>query len=241
MSNLIYRPEIFENFYSSFYNYNISLFNEVKKRYIKPNTILDLGCGTGLSTRALAKIFNDSHILGVDSNESLIDKANASFIPINVDYKIFNAIKIDALEKKFDTIFIKSVYHLLEIESKSFLDKCFKILNENGTIYIIERTEKSLKSFPLFDEAKELWKTQYKAREGLCNLSKKYDVEHFTFGQHVSIPKEIYLKGISSKQMSCLWSFNDMIIEEWINNNSVDEEEVKVLEEYDIFSIKQYS
>ena len=43
------------------------LINAVKKTILKPGKVLDLGCGTGTSTRRLAKIFPQANkVMGMD-------------------------------------------------------------------------------------------------------------------------------------------------------------------------------
>lgn len=53
MNNSKFSPESFNQFYSNFFNYNVSLFKMIKNIREKEsnNDILDLACGTGISTR----------------------------------------------------------------------------------------------------------------------------------------------------------------------------------------------
>lgn len=73
-----------DQFYADTYNNLFSLFNAYNKRLIEllqslvntpPQTILDLACGTGLSTLALRLNFGDAKIIGVDIDSNLIASA----------------------------------------------------------------------------------------------------------------------------------------------------------------------
>jgi len=237
-----FSPESFDNFYNSFFNYNVSLFQMIQD--IKGNTnnkdILDLACGTGISTRALAKVFDKSNILGIDADDKLIDYANMGFNPQNVKYTTLNALHIHKLDKKFDFIIAKSALHLIN-EDYIFNDY-MSVLKKNGTFYAIERTNVSVKSFPIFDDAKKIWEKQYNQKRKLDCIAhymnlKEYKIETFKFGQKVDIETQQYRQGIINKEMSCLWSFENQQILNWIENDLPHKDFVSVFEEYDIIAI----
>ena len=144
-----FSPETFNQYYNSFFNYNLSLFELINKIHENSvNDVLDLACGTGLTTRALAKKFPNANILGIDSDRQLIQYANMAHKPINVDYTVLNVEHCEKLDKKFDMIIIKSALHL--IHEEYIFDDYLNILNSKGKFYAIERTENSVNSFPIF-------------------------------------------------------------------------------------------
>lgn len=48
------------------------LIKKIKKQNIRPNTILEIGCGTGNVTKALTTHFPDAHILSLDLSEDML-------------------------------------------------------------------------------------------------------------------------------------------------------------------------
>lgn len=241
MEHSHYSAKSFDKFYRNFFNYNIALFQMIKDiRKGDSHNILDLACGTGISTRALAKVFDKSSITGIDSDMELLEYANMAFVPHNVEYIQHNALDVHNIEKKFDFIAVKSALHL--IYEEYIFDNYMQILKPEGTFYAIERTDISVNSFPIFYEARVLWEKQYsKERKVNCithYISKKnYKLETFKFGQQVDIDANEYKNGLKNKEMSCLWSFQDNYILEWIKNNLQEKETVSVFEEYDIIAI----
>lgn len=67
-------------------------------------TIIDIGCGPGNSTRVLADKFPNAHIIGADISPEMI--SNAKSCNPELEFILFNAEKdFDALDKTFDIIF----------------------------------------------------------------------------------------------------------------------------------------
>lgn len=237
-----FSPITFNNFYSSFFEYNVNLFQLIKNTLSKTEDldILDIACGTGISTRALSKVFNKSHIIGIDNNQELINYANNAFVPMNVEYVLFDALQIEKIEKSFDIITAKSALHLIN-ESYIF-DDYLSLLKVGGTFYAIERTNTSVDSFPIFDDARKIWLQQYNfERKNECVNhyfnNKKFDLKTYKFGQKVKIEYSKYFDGLLNKEMSCLWEFEKKEIFNWLEMNIPKEDTIDVLEEYDIIAI----
>ena len=67
----------------------------------KPQTILDIGCGPGVDTVAMAKASHaDSRITGIDDEQSMIDAANEFALNERVGEKVIH-IKASATELPF--------------------------------------------------------------------------------------------------------------------------------------------
>ncbi len=65
-----------------------------------PQSVLDIGCGPGNSTSVLKSVFPDSHILGIDTSQDMIDKAKKSYP--DIDFRLGDAREISA---KYDLLF----------------------------------------------------------------------------------------------------------------------------------------
>lgn len=76
-------------------------------------SILDVGCGDGRITAAIAKFFPDARVIGTDFSDSMIAKANANKDkdgPKNLSYEIKNAMELD-YKQEFDLVISFSCLH----------------------------------------------------------------------------------------------------------------------------------
>lgn len=67
---------------------------ELAGRTIKPQHILEVGCGTGRNLLSLAKRFPEAQITGVDLSSDMLERANKKLKPFNDRIKL--------IEKKYD-------------------------------------------------------------------------------------------------------------------------------------------
>ncbi|MEO1028292.1 MAG: class I SAM-dependent methyltransferase, partial [Pseudomonadota bacterium] len=76
------------------------------------NRILDLGCGTGRYTSALAQWLN-AEVVGVDLSEKMLAKAKETSAP-GVSFKLGAAEAIPLEEGSVDMVFMSMVFHHLK-------------------------------------------------------------------------------------------------------------------------------
>lgn len=117
--------------------------------------ILEVGPGTGLLTKKIAKKISKDNLVTIDVSKAFVTKFKEN-LP---EQKIIRADAIDYnFDEKFDCIVMSLVYHHIDDKKKEkFLKNMFNILSENGKIIIgdvfilpyntdLERN-KSLKAF----------------------------------------------------------------------------------------------
>jgi len=90
--------------------------------------ILDLGCGTGVLTAQLADLCNK--ILGVDSSQSMIDKAKEQFG--NIEFMVCDALALP-FENEFDVVFSNAVFHWIS-DHDALLKNIHKVLKPQGLL-----------------------------------------------------------------------------------------------------------
>ena len=92
---------------------SLDLLHGIRLRGLSPKRILDLGCGSGLSTGLLADTFGAAYILGVDKSPSMLEKARATYE--NLDFRfcdLSNGLgELDGGTGKFDLIFSNACLH----------------------------------------------------------------------------------------------------------------------------------
>jgi SAM-dependent methyltransferase len=96
--------------------------------------VLELGCGTGYFTRALAR--SGADIVAIDVSPDLLEIAKANCSAPNVRYEIQNAYEMSYPDAVFDFVVGSSVLHHLEIEAA--LREIYRVLKPGGTICFTE-------------------------------------------------------------------------------------------------------
>ena len=94
----------------------------------KEQTILDLGCGTGTLTAQLKKL--GSKVVGVDSSQSMIDKAKEQFS--NIDFMVCDALDLP-FENEFDVVFSNAVFHWIS-DHDALLSNVRNVLKSDGLL-----------------------------------------------------------------------------------------------------------
>ena len=96
--------------------------------------VLEIGCGTGLFTRELAR--TDNAIVAIDISETLINKAKERVSSANVSFIVGNAYKTEFKSGSFDFIVGSSALHHLEVDSA--LKEFHRILKPGGRMMFTE-------------------------------------------------------------------------------------------------------
>jgi 2-polyprenyl-3-methyl-5-hydroxy-6-metoxy-1,4-benzoquinol methylase len=80
--------------------------------------VLDVGCGTGENALYLAHL--DYEVWGIDSAPLAIKKAKekAKKRGISVNFLVFDALKLQSLQNKFDTIIDCGLFHVISDEER---------------------------------------------------------------------------------------------------------------------------
>lgn len=94
----------------------------------KEQTILDLGCGTGVLTEQLKNF--GTKVIGVDSSRSMIDKAKEQFD--NIEFMVCDALDLP-FEKEFDVVFSNAVFHWIS-DHDALLSNVRKALKSDGLL-----------------------------------------------------------------------------------------------------------
>src|SRR4029450_6290501 len=97
-------------------------------------TVLELGCGSGYFTRALAR--SGADIVAIDVSPELLEIAKANCSAPNVRYEIQNAYTLSYPDAVFDSVVGSSVLHHLEIEEA--LSEIYRVLKLGGSVHFTE-------------------------------------------------------------------------------------------------------
>jgi ubiquinone/menaquinone biosynthesis C-methylase UbiE len=147
----------------------ISLIQNKNILPVQPQTWIDLGCGSGLFTQALATLLHkDSTIYAVDKSITPFKKISGSF---SVHLLQLDFITEDLNFSNIDGILMANSLHYVK-DKPSFIKKILPLVKEDGLILIVEydtNTPNPWVPYPVsFSTLKELFKaTKYQNIEKL--------------------------------------------------------------------------
>ena len=114
----------------------------------QPQTILDLGCGTGSSTLMLKQAFSNSQVIGLDISPYMLTmaeyKGEKANLVINWQQGLAEATNLDRCS--FDLISIAFLFHETPVEiAQNILRECQRLLKPGGQIIILDGNQKRLR------------------------------------------------------------------------------------------------
>ncbi|WP_300662908.1 class I SAM-dependent methyltransferase [Fluviicola sp.] len=103
---------------------------------IKPDsTVLDVACGPGNISHYLLKKRPDLNLLGVDLAPNMISLAQKN--NPNAHFQVYDALKLDALNRSFDAVIVGFLFPYLSKEQVlGFLQHVHQVLNQEGILYL---------------------------------------------------------------------------------------------------------
>ncbi|NHI92864.1 MAG: class I SAM-dependent methyltransferase [Candidatus Lokiarchaeota archaeon] len=117
------------------YKLGLNLLNELE--FHENEKILDLGCGTGKLSIAMAERYPSCEIIGIDLDQNMINQAKMNLKKEKINNISF--LTVDFLKYTpnflFDVIFSNSVIHWID-DKKAVFQKIKEILNTNGRVGI---------------------------------------------------------------------------------------------------------
>lgn len=101
--------------------------------YTSKQTVLEIGCGTGLFTEKVYQT-TKAQITSIDISQELLDKAKEK-LP-NVQFKMDDAMNLSFPDASFDAVFGSSILHHLDM--KKSLREIYRVLKPGGNIVFAE-------------------------------------------------------------------------------------------------------
>jgi ABC-2 type transport system ATP-binding protein len=109
--------------------------------------VLELGCGTGCFTEAIAK--NSNQVFATDLSEELLENAKKRLNSVkHITFQKENCYSTSFESDKFDTVFMANLIHVVEDPSK-VLQESFRVLKDNGLLIITSFTNYGMKPFEI--------------------------------------------------------------------------------------------
>lgn len=103
-------------------------------------SVLDLGCGTGTATRAIASRLASAHIMGVDLSPYMVfaAKLKAQSLP-NVSFIHANAEQLPFDDNSFDAVTASLLFHETPLDAALRITReAYRVLKPNGTFIVFD-------------------------------------------------------------------------------------------------------
>jgi SAM-dependent methyltransferase len=113
-----------------------------------PATILDLGCGTGRFTDAMAVHFN-ADVLGLDPSVKMLAVARAKRHAGRVRYVLARAEAIPLAPGSLDVVFMSMSFHHFS-DQRLAAAECRRVLRARGAVFVRTGTREQITSYPYY-------------------------------------------------------------------------------------------
>jgi demethylmenaquinone methyltransferase/2-methoxy-6-polyprenyl-1,4-benzoquinol methylase len=165
------------------YDFNASLFGMSESFFkratenvniIKNAKILDLGCGTGNLTLAIANDYPESKIIGIDISNDQLDYARIKATDYtNVEFLNGSMDRLDFEDESFDLVMSSMVFHGVSPDIRRLaIKEVNRVLKDNGKFLLVDWSKPRLGlkgiiglsfrlSFILGRDPKDNWNNNY--------------------------------------------------------------------------------
>ncbi len=109
-------------------------------------TILDLGCGTGRFSEALAGHF-DAQVLAIDPSKKMLEQARNKQVDPRVSYVLGSGESIPLHSSSVDLIFMSMIFHHFR-DPRLAARECRRVLRDGGTAFMRAGTQERIPSYP---------------------------------------------------------------------------------------------
>jgi len=109
-------------------------------------TILDLGCGTGRFSEALAQEF-DATIVGIDPSRTMLDEARNHRTDSRVFYARGSAELIPLKTDSIDVVFISMAFHHFT-DQRAVAEECRRVLRPEGRVCLRTGSRERIHEYP---------------------------------------------------------------------------------------------
>ncbi|UCG92002.1 MAG: class I SAM-dependent methyltransferase [candidate division WOR-3 bacterium] len=188
-----------------------SISQHIPKDEVK--TIIDVGCGTGRFSKALADHFS-AKVYGIDPSYKMLKKAKSSILSPLVDFIQCQAANIPLCDKRTDMLFLSQVFHHIHNKDNAALE--FKrVLKRDGFLCIRNSTTDSLDCYiylRFFPSARKIDLAKLPSRRELKNFLHGHGFKlctHTIVHQVFADNFDEYLRKISMRALSDLDAITD--------------------------------
>jgi ubiquinone/menaquinone biosynthesis C-methylase UbiE len=113
-----------------------------------PSTIVDLGCGTGRFSGALAVHF-DAELIGVDPSHKMVKQAREKRSHGRVRYQLARAEALPLRSRSVDMVFMSMSFHHF-VDRPLAASECWRVLRAGGVVFIRTGSQEQISYYPYY-------------------------------------------------------------------------------------------
>lgn len=139
MAKMSQFESLFVNSYFDYLLHRFAGLDRLVKRAVReePKRILEVGCGSGITTGILAKRFPHSEITAVDLDEAQIGRARKRVVSKNARFIHGDATRLQFPDSSFDACFASYAFHHIPCFPLA-LREIHRVLTEGSHLYVVE-------------------------------------------------------------------------------------------------------
>jgi ubiquinone/menaquinone biosynthesis C-methylase UbiE len=139
MAKMSSLESLFVNSYFDYLLHRIAGLERLIRRAVRgePGRILEVGCGSGITTKIIAKRFPHSEITAIDIDESQIARADKRLLGEKVHFKLGDATSLQFPDNSFDACFASYAFHHIPCFPQA-LREIRRVLTEGARLYVVE-------------------------------------------------------------------------------------------------------
>lgn len=119
-----------------FAEYKVKELQEFEEN--KSLTVLDLGCGDGVTEFFFEKYFPQFKIQGIDVSVKSIEEAQKKLLK-NTSFQLYDGSHIPYGNESIDIVFVAGVLHHIDAaDHQKVVDEIFRVLKPDGRLYLFE-------------------------------------------------------------------------------------------------------
>ncbi len=154
--------------------YPVEVMAELRERLMaggsRPKVALDVGCGTGISTRALGEVLPDWQIIGIEPNDDMRQRAEVSRLePGHVSFVAAEGENLPANDGAAGLVLAAQALHWFDAEK--FANEAARVLPSGGVLAILYNNRQNQASAALraiedyLEEADPTYSRAYRERD----------------------------------------------------------------------------
>lgn len=159
----------------------LDLWMDAVAKYVAdraPSTILDLGCGTGRFSDALATRFG-TLVLGVDPSRKMLEQARGKRTNGTVQYICGSGEAVPLVANTIDLIFISMVFHHFSSPAKA-AQECLRVGRKGAILFVRAGTVEHIPAYPYVEFIPSTVPLLYERLNSKKDITRTFDAAGFS-------------------------------------------------------------